>query len=164
MILPHFCLIPQPMLFLLLKEFIHKNIYAIYRLNFLDQIFKLVHIKIGKKNLPTLGTIFRLLFLSSIHFNIFVNDKQIYFCTSLLLSALYCHLFKRGKCTYLNCAMKAFVNTIRMFSWIWKRGKDYRRDLSGTQRKSHSHLSFTLAWLHVLLFLSLSSSVLEVKG
>ena len=32
------------MLFLQFKELMYKNTYAAYRLNFLDQIFKLVHI------------------------------------------------------------------------------------------------------------------------
>ena len=53
MILSYFCLIPPPMLFLQFKELVYKNTYAAYRLTFLDQIFKLVHIKIGKKTLPT---------------------------------------------------------------------------------------------------------------
>ena len=53
MILPYFCLIPPPMLFLQFKELMYKNTYAAYRLNFLDQRFKLGHIKIGKKTLTT---------------------------------------------------------------------------------------------------------------
>lgn len=98
MILPYFCLIPPPMLFYNSKNLCIKTHMRFCRINFLDQIFKLVHIKIGKRPYQREGP-FSVIASCSTHFNIFVNDKHYLFLYNHFLHLHYIATYLREENT-----------------------------------------------------------------